>query len=76
MSITATKPHEPAFDLVQLGKVRSGTQTAAIRTSEALEGQLAYLRQTRKDHGYSKLWIVKTGVFANQGNDLAVVFGG
>ena len=54
MSVTATKPNEPAFDLVQLGKVRSGTQTAAIRTSEALEGQLAYLRQTRKDHGYSK----------------------
>ena len=54
MSITTTKLSEPGFDLVQLGKVRSGTQTAAIRTSEALEGQLAYLRQTREDHGYSK----------------------
>jgi len=54
MSTTATNLNAPAFDLVQLGKVRSGTQTGAIRTSEGLESQLAYLQQTRKDHGYSK----------------------
>ncbi|CAH2598750.1 2-hydroxyacyl-CoA dehydratase [Rhodovastum atsumiense] len=45
---------QPArLDLLGLARIGSGADTAARATSEALESQVAYLRQTRRDHGYS-----------------------
>lgn len=40
--------------LVDLARVRSGTQVGRLRTTEALDSQLAYMEQTRREHGYSQ----------------------
>jgi benzoyl-CoA reductase/2-hydroxyglutaryl-CoA dehydratase subunit BcrC/BadD/HgdB len=45
---------EDGINLFDLTQARSGPAVGRIRTGEALETQLAYIRETRADHGYSK----------------------
>jgi benzoyl-CoA reductase/2-hydroxyglutaryl-CoA dehydratase subunit BcrC/BadD/HgdB len=45
---------DQGLNLLDLGRIRAGTHTGPIQTSEALDGQLAYIAATRKEHGYSK----------------------
>jgi benzoyl-CoA reductase/2-hydroxyglutaryl-CoA dehydratase subunit BcrC/BadD/HgdB len=42
------------LNLRDLARVRSGTHTKQIQTSEALGSQLAYIAETRREHGYSR----------------------
>ncbi|ALK09845.1 2-hydroxyacyl-CoA dehydratase family protein [Blastochloris viridis] len=53
MASTGIAAAGQGLNLLDLTRVRSGTQTEKLRTTEALDSQLAYMEETRRDHGYS-----------------------
>jgi benzoyl-CoA reductase/2-hydroxyglutaryl-CoA dehydratase subunit BcrC/BadD/HgdB len=54
MASETTTYDDQGLNLLDLARVRAGTHTGPIQTSEALESQLAYILETRRDHGYSR----------------------
>jgi hypothetical protein len=53
LSNTAVADARPA-SLTTLIRARNSQDASLARTTEALESQLAYIRQTKLDHHYSK----------------------
>ncbi len=45
---------DQGLNLLDLARVRAGTHTGPIQTTEALDSQIAYIAETRREHGYSK----------------------